>query len=558
MLSHTHTTAILWLSFLFCTNTINAQPNISIEPYASGFTRPVKVTHAYDSRLFIAEIGGKIKILKNGVVLHDSPFLDIGGKIKDPQWAGIYSIVFHPNYQKNGYFYVMYVVKDTPTEQKFEVQISRFSRAGGADSDVADPTETPILTIPYTDVLGGHRGGDMAFDSHNQLYISTGDNGPGSRNLPGDPDNNAQNQNNIFGKLLKINPENPPTTTEAINNIWALGLRNPWRFSFDRSTGDLWLGDNGHDGWEEINFLTAGNTNLPRNFGWDFMEGNSIYKDCSCDIATTFIAPKLAYPGYNNNGHVSASVMGGYVYRGTQFPSLTGTYFYGDYQSFKIGAITPSGYQGFTPSVSYPSVIGFGEDKAGELYVLSFLDGTLGKITLPFDPLPVKLLNFTAKIRGSFVLLEWETSDAINFSHFEIERSRDGRNFDKITNSPTRLRRFLDEHPFPGNNVYRLKMVDNDGTFQYSRLVVAKDLFENAMPTVFPNPSSENFIVNGLKPNDEINVYKRSGLLIMSSQVLTSEPFLLNLKNRPTGMYLINIKDSSTGVVKKLTLVKHE
>jgi glucose/arabinose dehydrogenase len=116
----------------------------------------------------------------------------------------------------------------------------------------------------------------MAFGKDNQLYISTGDNGPGSRGVTGDPENNAQNMSRLFGKILKIDPNNLPTASNATERIWALGLRNPWRFRFDRSIGDLWIGDNGQDGWEEVNYFSASNTTTPRNFGWEYMEGNSV------------------------------------------------------------------------------------------------------------------------------------------------------------------------------------------------------------------------------------------------------------------------------------------
>jgi len=531
-----------------------AQPPIVIEDYLSGFTRPVKITHAYDSRLFVAEIGGKIKIIKNGSIL-PTPFLDISSKINDPDWAGIYSIAFDPNYLSNGYFYVMYVVKS-----KFEVQISRFQRSGDATSDVASSIETPILTIPYTEVLAGHRGGDMAFGKDNQLYISTGDNGPGTRGKTGDPENNSQNMSRLFGKILKINPDNPPTAENATQSIWALGLRNSWRFSFDRSNGDLWIGDNGQDGWEEINYFSASNTTTPRNFGWDYMEGNSVYRNCDCDITSTFIAPKLTYPGYTNNAdHTSASVMGGYVYRGSKYPLLRGSYFYGDYQSFNIGVIVPNGYQGFIPNVSYSSLISFGEDQAGELYVLSFFNGTLGKLTLPGGSLPVKLESFTARPIENSVQLIWKTTMETNFSHFELERSADGKKFHPLKSIPASGKSdyytYLDNFPFPDFNYYRLKMVDQDSSYQFSHLVYAKP-FSNIEITVFPNPASDKFTIKGVRPGETIRLYSLTGRLLVSKTITSETKVELDLKNYPIGVYNLSIEDGGSGFVKRLKLVK--
>ena len=530
-----------------------AQPPIVIEHYLSGFTRPVKITHAYDSRLFVAEIGGKIKVIKNGVIL-PTPFLDISSQINDPEWAGIYSIAFDPNYLNNGYFYVMYVVKN-----KFEVQISRFQRSGSSTSDVASPIETPLLTIPYTEILGGHRGGDMAFGKDNQLYISTGDNGPGSRGMMGDTENNAQNMSGLFGKILKINPDNPPTAANATQSIWALGLRNSWRFSFDRSNGDLWIGDNGQDGWEEVNYFSASNTTTPRNFGWDYMEGNSVYRDCNCNITDTFIAPKLTYPGYTNNAdHTSTSIMGGYVYRGSNYPTLRGSYFYGDYQSANIGIMVPNGYQGFIPNVSYPSLISFGEDQAGELYVLSFFDGSLGKLTLP-GSLPVTLQTFTAKPIENSVQLKWRTTSETNFSHFELERSADGKEFQQLKLIPASGKNdnytYLDNLPFPDFNYYRLKMVDRDSSYQFSRMVTAKP-FLNVAITVFPNPASDIFTVKGVRPGETIHVYNTTGQLLLSKIITSEIKIELDLKNYPTGVYNLSIEDVGSGFVRRLKLVK--
>lgn len=531
-----------------------AQPPIVIEPYLSGFTRPVKITHAYDSRLFVAEIGGKIKVIKNGSIL-PTPFLDISSKINDPDWAGIYSIAFDPNYLNNGYFYVMYVVKS-----KFEVQISRFQRSGNATSDIAGSIETPILTIPYTDVLAGHRGGDMAFGKDNQLYISTGDNGPGSRGETGDPENNSQNMSRLFGKILKINPDNPPTAENATQSIWALGLRNAWRFSFDRSNGDLWIGDNGQDGWEEVNYFSASNTTTPRNFGWDYMEGNSVYRNCDCDIASTFIAPKFIYPGYTNNAnHTSASVMGGYVYRGSKYPSLKGSYFYGDYQSFNIGIIVPNGYQGFIPNVSYSSLISFGEDQAGELYVISFFDGTLGKLTLPGGALPVKLESFTAQPVENSIQLKWRTAMETNFSHFELERSADGKKFQQLKSIPASGKSdnyiYLDNLPFPDFNYYRLKMVDQDSSYQLSHLVYAKPVSDVEI-TVFPNPASDKFMIKGVSPGETIRLYNMTGRLLLTKKITSETKVELDLENYPFGVYNLSIEDEGSGFVKRLKLVK--
>lgn len=534
----------------------SAQLQLVIEPAASGLTRPVKVTNASDARLFVAEIGGKIKIFKNGAIL-SQPFLDIGTKINDPDWAGIFSIAFPPDYQTSGFFYVMYVVKS-----KTEVQISRFSRQAG-NADLADAgSEVKILTIPYEDVLGGHRGGDMAFGKDGFLYISTGDNGPGSRGVPGDPDNNSQNMSKLFGKLLRLDTSSPSPGDNPLAKIFALGLRNPWRFGFDRQTGDLWIGDNGQDGWEEIDYLSYPFAGPTSNFGWNCLEGTQPYNQSHCVQGTAYIAPKLTYPGFTNNGGKDASVMGGFVYRGSRYPSMKGHYFFGDYSAGKIGYIDPLGVATPDAGLSHASLISFGEDQAGELYTLSFLNGTLSRLTNPGDPLPVKLVYFKLAKTGTGFRLEWRTGQETKFSHFEIQRSHDGRTFEALGTLPGKgagsAYTFSDGEPLHGSNYYRLKMVDlatdgTDATFQYSSLV-SGTLDMRGEPFVFPNPGGSQITIGGLAKGDEVRIYSTSGLLIGSRDVTSDGDWKVNMEGKPKGIYTVFIDNAASGFSQKLKI----
>lgn len=533
-----------------------AQLQLTIEPVASGLTRPVKVTNASDERLFVAEIGGKIKIFKNGAIL-SQPFLDIGTKINDPDWAGIFSIAFPPDYPTSGFFYVMYVVKG-----KTEVQISRFARQAG-NADLADvDSEVKILTIPYEDVLGGHRGGDMAFGKDGFLYISTGDNGPGSRGVPGDPNNNSQNMGKLFGKLLRLDTGAPSPGGDPLSKIFALGLRNPWRFGFDRQTGDLWIGDNGQDGWEEINFLPFPFSGPAANFGWNCLEGTQTYNAAHCAPGTSYTAPKLTYAGFTNNGGKDASVMGGFVYRGSRYPSMKGHYFFGDYASGKVGYIDPVGIATPDAGLSYTSLISFGEDQAGELYVLSFLNGTLSRLTNPGDPLPVKIVYFKLVKSGTGFRLEWRTGQEARFSHFEIQRSHEGRTFKTLGTVPGEGTgsgyTFFDGEPSHGLNYYRLKMVDlatdgADGAIQYST-VVSGTLDGREQPFVFPNPGGSQITIGGLSKGDEVRIYSTSGLLVVSHDVSSDGDWKVNMEGKPRGIYTVFIDNVSSGFSQKLKI----
>lgn len=550
------------LVLLFFAPLVIAQPKPVLAPYLSGFNKPIKVVHAGDSRLFVAEIGGKIKVVKNGVPIQSPAFLDISSKMRDVDWSGIFSIAFHPNYQSNGYFYVLYNVKDS-----HDARVSRFQRTGATDSDIADATETVILTIPYTDLQSGHRGGDLAFGKDNFLYISTGDSGPGGRGDIGDPDLNAQNDTKLFGKIIRLDVDSPSPGDNALQKIWAKGLRNPWRMSFDRSTGDFWFGDNGQDDWEEVNFLSATDLTSPRNFGWSYMEGNDIYRNrnCNCTIATSFIAPKLTYPGYNRNGGSSASVMGGYVYRGTKYPTLGGCYFFGDYNSGKIGMITPEVYahgakSGLFDEVTYPSIISFGEGYDGELYTVSFSNGTIAKITLLDDALPVELLYFTATTEGCHVNLKWKTGNESRFSHFELQHSKNAKDFITFSTIPSaetpEVYHFIDNTPFEKNTYYRLKMVDKDGSFAYSKLVSTKTPCSVNPYTVFPNPTTDSFKISGLNAGDLIRVYNAAGALVLQETTISNAELELNVKGHPRGVYTITVEGPTGGVIRQLKLVK--
>lgn len=554
------TIRLFTLLLIFSSSVTLAQPKPVIQPFLSGFDKPIKITHANDNRLFVAEMSGKIKVVKNGIPIHSPAFLDIRSKLSFPDWAGIFSIAFHPNYQTNGYFYVLYNLKDS-----YDMRVSRFQREGNADSDIANATETPILTIPYTNIPSGHRGGDMAFGKDNFLYVSTGDNGPGGRGDRGDPLGNAQNPNLIFGKILRIDVDSPTPSENILEKVWAKGLRNPWRFSFDRLSGDFWFGDNGQDDWEEINLLKATDITSLKNFGWNYMEGNAIYENCNCTIATSFIAPKLVYPGYNNNGNKSASAIGGYVYRGTQYPQLQGCYFFGDYSSNRIGIITPDDYvygakSGLFDDVSYNSIISFGEGYDGELYTLSYTAGTIGKITLPADPLPVKLKALSASNHACTITIDWESSEEDRFSHFEVQRSRTAKTFETIKIIPAagadNSYHFNDKNPIAKNSFYRLKMVDKDQTFEYSRIVAVVIPCEVPLLTISPNPTADQFKIAGVKSGDVVHVYNSTGIAIITKQVQRDADIELSLKSHPKGIYTVSIQDSDSGVKRTFKLAK--
>ncbi|HEV7348170.1 PQQ-dependent sugar dehydrogenase [Telluribacter sp.] len=361
-----------------------AQPAVvQVQEYASGLTRPTDIASTHDGRLYVGEVGGKIRIISPAGALLPLPLLDISHKVRDTSWDGLFGLAFHPDYASNGYFFVKYIQKDG------NFVVSRFQR-DAENPDFSNPaSEQIIITVPYQ---GGHRAGNIAFGADGYLYIPTGDGEAGGRGDVGDPEGVAQNLQSLKGKILRLDidqgtPYSIPPTNPYISDgnnipdeIWALGLRNPWRISFDKQTGDLWLGDNGQDGWEEIDFTPAGAAG-GINYGWSCYEGTHPYNNCPTDIS--FTEPMFEYPGFNNNGNQPASVIGGSVYRGQRYPSLYGWYLFTDHASGKISSIYRNPDQTITTidhGVQFSNPVAFGEDQAGELYVATFFEGKIYRI----------------------------------------------------------------------------------------------------------------------------------------------------------------------------------
>jgi glucose/arabinose dehydrogenase len=358
------------ITLLLSTVPAVAQP-IQLTPVVSGLTNPVFVGNAGDSsnRLFIVEQAGIVKVLQSG---ESAPtvFLDIRAKILSGGERGLLGLAFHPEYSTNGRFFVFY------TRLGDGALVIAEYHASPASSNTAGTTETPILTIPHP-TNANHNGGMLAFGPDGYLYIAVGDGGSAN-----DPPNNAQNKNTLLGKILRIDinaagvpyasPSGNPFfgAADGLDEIFAYGMRNPWRFSFDRQTGDQWVGDVGQGAREEVDtpILNGG------NYGWRVFEGNTCTNTDAtlCASPSNYIAPAFDY------GHSGGrcTVIGGYVYRGSQQSLPVGTYVYADYCSGEI-------FTGPTQSVllaTASNISSFGEDEQGELYVVA-LGGTVSRIT---------------------------------------------------------------------------------------------------------------------------------------------------------------------------------
>ncbi|MGW8142917.1 MAG: PQQ-dependent sugar dehydrogenase [Anaerolineales bacterium] len=409
----------LLLTILFCSAFVagistfksqNAQaedqsswPQISTNLVVGGLELPVQITNAGDGsqRLFAVEQRGRIRIILNNTI--QSTFLDISDRVRSPLSGGgteegLLSVAFPPSFgATKSHFYVYY------TRKNGDNRVSRFSLS--SNPNLADAnSEQVILELPHP-TYENHNGGQIAFGPDGYLYIGTGDGGGG-----GDPNQNAQNPGVLQGKILRIDvefvrhqsssaveyiylpliPNNsafPPAgqayripadnpylgVTGYRGEIWALGLRNPWRFSFDRSTGDLYIGDVGQSTWEEVNFQPAVSPG-GENYGWNIMEGEDCYNSGTCN-SSGLVLPVFTYPTHVDG----CSVAGGYVYRGSNYPGLQGIYILGDYCSGRIWGLQKSGNIWTNQLLldSPHSISSFGEDESGELFLADRDSGSI-------------------------------------------------------------------------------------------------------------------------------------------------------------------------------------
>lgn len=357
-----------------------AAAQLQLDPVATGLQEPTHVTSAFDGtgRLFVLEKAGRIRIIRNGSVV-GRPFLDIRSLVGSRgSEQGLLGLAFHPRYRETGSFYVNY------TDRRGDTVIARYTVS--TDPDAADDTSAALLfRIPQP--AANHNGGNLVFGPDGYLYVGMGDGGGG-----GDTFGNGQNLTALLGKMLRVDvdarspygipPDNPFVERPEVRpEIWAYGLRNPWRYSFDRATGDLYIADVGQNAYEEIHLQPAGSTG-GQNYGWPIMEGMHCFPARAACDGTGLEMPVAEY-----SHDLGCSITGGFVYRGPRYPAAHGAYLYADFCSGRIWAL------GYTPDGSWRQtellrtdlgISSFGEDEEGELYLTSLGPG--GVYHLRFGP----------------------------------------------------------------------------------------------------------------------------------------------------------------------------
>jgi glucose/arabinose dehydrogenase len=545
---------------LILTQPSASQPAVNFVPVISGLSSPVDIVNAGDgtNRIFIAQQGGTIRVYNSSYGLIGD-FLTVTGIVTGGE-QGLLSIAFHPDYETNGFFWVYY------TNAAGDLELARYQVS--ANPNIANASSKQVvLTIPHP-VNSNHNGGKLNFGSDGYLYFATGDGG-GS----GDPANNAQNGNVLLGKMLRINvtvSPNPPFYTIPPGNpfindsnisdeIWALGLRNPFRWSFDRLTNDMWIGDVGQNAREEINYSAEG-TSGGVNYGWRCYEGNLPFNTSGCGPAGNYVFPVYDYP---NPAQGAASVIGGIVYRGSAYPAMQGYYFAADVYSGNVYVVNPNAGFSTTVQTGLPNLVaGFGETENGEMLTVS-LNGSAYNVTTN-AVLPVDLVQFSASIRNGVVTLNWQTAAEQDIRHFEIEFGTDGRIFNKVgivtgKNDP-RGASYEFDHILTSlveQVYYRLKMVDLNGSFSYSDIVNVKPVTKNksfVYPTLVDDGIIKIFIqdvftsVRLINSNGSVinrmNISGRTGKIEMPVQGLSP------------GMYIVQLSGDNSIISQKVIIRK--
>jgi len=534
---------------------LSAQPIIGYQTITSGLVNPVDVVSAPgDNRLFIVQQNGMIRIW-DGLILKD--FINLGPVItpSPDNEQGLLSVVFHPAYNANRYFFVWY------TNTTGAMTLARYQRSA-VNADIADPaTGQVLLTIPKPgspSYFTNHNGGKLNFGPDGMLYIGTGDGGSG-----GDPFNNAQNGMSLLGKLLRIDvngfatsapffniPSDNPFVAAAdgvMDEIYALGLRNPWRWSFDRANGDLWLADVGQGVWEEVNWLPA-NEIAGANFGWKCYEGAHVYGSGCTPAVTDTVSPVFEYGHNATTG--GFSITGGYVYRGAEFPALQGYYITTDYVTNNLWLVRPNGAGGFVATQQsgvLNNISSFGEDAAGNLYAVRRSNGTLYKV-LVTSVVPVSFTRLTATGYQGYNQLNWLTATESNTAVYYIEYSTDGRNFNRIGQvTATNLSSgsdYLFRHDVQStaNVFYRIAIQDFDGALHYSDIV---RLVGNGIGGVEVYP---NVVLNGTfnivlyEPVNNITLVNGRGTIVYTRNMRGMTGNIpINLPQLTKGVYFLRV-----------------
>lgn len=564
---------ILMPFFIVCSLALKSQPNLVYSaPVITGLSSPVDVVNAADgtNRLFVVQQGGTIRVY-NAAYSFLGTLVTVAGLSTGGE-RGLLSLAFHPDYETNRFFYVYYTTTDG-TNTTF-INIARYQTRADNPNLADDTSRKVLLSIakPTGSSFTNHNGGRLQFGNDGYLYFATGDGGSG-----GDPFNNAQNGNSLLGKMIRLWPRvnadsaflapyysipgnNPYVGDPAVRDeIFAMGLRNPFRWSFDRLTYDMWIGDVGQDAREEINFRAAGPPS-PANYGWRCYEGNLPYNTSGCAPANNYIFPVY---DYINPPAGAAAVTGGHVYRGSTYPTMQGVYIAADVYSGVHYKIRPNGVGGWstTTQPGPANIVAFGEAENGELFAVN-ITGNISQVTTN-TAVPVRLVNFNAVRKNDHVLVSWKTAYEAGLRSFEVEFSTDGRSFqlaqaaspiNNINGAFYSVQHFT---PLTGLVYYRLRIINADGTAEYSPIVTTSwDKQVNG--AVIPGLVRNNRMVITLhEPFNQLRLVTPVGQTVFSRNIRGMTGFNeINLPTLPEGTYIIHLQGKERQYSKQIVITR--
>jgi glucose/arabinose dehydrogenase len=532
-------------------------PNVSYSaPVITGLSSPLDIVNAGDgtNRLFVVERAGAVKIFSAayapiGTLVTVAGVVTTGGSDE----RGLLSVAFHPDYETNRFFYVYY---NTVVSGVNYVNLARYQTRADNPNIADDTSRKVMLTIQKN--FTNHNGGRIQFGQDGYLYLSTGDGGSGN-----DPDENAQDGNSLLGKILRLNPsvgatayvapyytippDNPYVSDNLVlNEIYAMGLRNPYRWSFDRLTGDMWIGDVGQEAREEVNYRAAGPP-APLNFGWRCYEGTIPNPNIgSCTVYGTHTPPIYDYTNPNPG---AASITGGHVYRGPDYGALQGIYIATDVYSGRIYKIRSNGVGGWTVDATQTgtsNIVGFGEAENGRLFAVT-LGGSILQVTTT-STLPVKITNFNALRKNGDVEVSWKTTHESGLKEFQLEYSADGRSYQSVAtlaavNSANGAAYTQKHLPAAGGTVYyRLKVLNLDNSFEFSPVLTIrldKPLTGASIPSLVRN---KRLVLTLYEPYNTLRLISPAGSVLLTRNVAGMTGLNdISLPELPAGTYIIQL-----------------
>lgn len=536
-----------------------SQPVIGYQSVVTGLSNPVDVVNAGGTDLYIVQQGGGIRRW-DGTSL--SNFINISSVLTSAGGEqGLLSLAFHPSYAANGYFFVWY------TNTTGAVTLARYRRST-TDPLVGDPsTGQVLLSLPKPGGFTNHNGAKIIFGTDGMLYIGNGDGGSG-----GDPNNLAQNGTSLFGKMLRINVNSFATSAPfydipadnpflvpgdgIADEIYNFGLRNPWRWSFDRQTGDMWIADVGQGQYEEVNHSAAASS-AGVNYGWRCREGLHAYNMTGC--SATYKDPLFEYTHNATTG--GYSITGGYVYRGTEFPLLNGYYIATDYVTSNLWIYKP-GLGTTLQTGSLNNISGFGENADGSvLYAVRRSTGVLYKVVVT-GTVPLNLSNFNAERRNGFNEISWTTTLELNTARFIIEYSFDNNVFLQAgeisasgiaTGSSYTFDHFLQSRQAI---FYRLRIIDSNGSNKFSPVVKLAAVVNGIK--VYPALVTTNAVTIELPQKGfMLQLFDATGKLVFKKDMRNEEGIIpLALPQLPKGMYIMNFFNNNISQGKQKLIIQ--